>query len=365
MCHSALRRAKKVPGPGNFLVLHCLRPIMHVTLLVPDLFWPRDDGGGAYRELELPVIERFLSRARREPFPPLSLEAWLCQAFEVERQQDWPVAPITLAYDGGDAGDHYWLRADPVHLTPQRDRLTLLDTSVLNPGAEDAAELIAVLNRHFAGEGLVFQAPHPARWYLLVPGTPRLATRELTLAAGRDIAGALPAGEDGLRWRRILNEIQMLLHEHPVNQRRESRGALPINSVWPWGGGRRAPVFGQHFSHVAGENTLASALAARAGAEKLTGTALPAASRGTRILVVMETSSARHGDDRAWRQELADMEHAWFTPLLTALRRRELDGLAVVALHPRACVRFDATRMDLLKFWRPQRSLPAYAPEAD
>ena len=32
---------------------------MHVTLLVPDLFWPRDDGGGAYRELELPAIESF------------------------------------------------------------------------------------------------------------------------------------------------------------------------------------------------------------------------------------------------------------------------------------------------------------------
>ena len=364
MCHSALRRAKIVPGPGNFLVLHCLRPIMHVTLLVPDLFWPRDDGGGAYRELQLPAIERFLSRARREPFPSLSLEAWLCQAFEVERQQDWPVAPITLAYDGGDAGDHYWLRADPVHLTPQRDRLTLLDASVLNPDAEDAAELIAVLNRHFAGEGLVFQAPHPARWYLLAPRTPRLATRELTLAAGRDIADALPAGEDSPQWRRILNEIQMLLHEHPVNQRRESRGALPINSVWPWGGGRRVPVSGQHFSHVAGENALACALAARTGAEILTGTALPVATPSARILVVTETSSARHGDDQAWRRALAKIERAWFVPSLMALRRHELDGLAVVALHPRACVRFDTTRMDLLKFWRPQRPLSAYAPGA-
>jgi len=337
---------------------------MHVTLLVPDLFWPRDDGDGAYRELQLPEIERLLSRARRNSFPPLSLEAWLSQAFEVERQQDWPVAPITLAYDGGDAGDHYWLRADPVHLSPQRDRLTLLDASVLNPGAEDAAELIALLNRHFAGEGLVFQAPHPARWYLLVPGTPRLATRELTLAAGRDIADALPAGEDGPRWRRILNEIQMLLHEHPVNQRRESHGELPINSVWPWGGGRRVPVSGQNFSHVAGENALACALAAKAGAEKLTGMALPVASQGTRVLVVVETPSARHGDDRAWRQTLAEIEHAWFTPLLTALRRREIDELVAVTLHPRACVRFEANRMDLFKFWRPRRPLAAHAPGA-
>ena len=338
---------------------------MHVTLLVPDLFWPRDDGGGAYRELELPVIVRLLSRARRESLPPLSLEAWLCQAFRVERQQDWPIAPITLAYDGGDAGDHYWLRADPVHLTPQRDRLTLLDAGMLNPSAEDAAELITVLNRHFAGDGLVFQAPHPARWYLRAPGTPRLATRELTLAAGRDVASALPAGEDSLSWRRILNEIQMLLHEHPVNQRREARGALPINSVWPWGGGRRVPVSGQNFSHFGGENTLASALAARTGTKMLTGTALPVASRGARVLVVVETPSARHGDDRAWRQALTEIDYAWFTRLLMALRQRDLDGLTIVALHPRACLRFGVGPMDLLKFWRPLRPLSAHAPGAN
>jgi hypothetical protein len=337
---------------------------MQVTLLVPDLFWPRDDGGGAYRELELPGIERFLSRARRKSFPPVSLEAWLCQAFEIERQQDWPVAPVTLAYDGGDPGEHYWLRADPVHLSPQRDRLTLLDASVLNPGAQDAAELITALNRHFAGDDLVFQAPHPARWYLRAPGAPRLATRELSLAAGRDIAGALPAGDDSPRWRQVLNEIQMLLHEHPVNQRRESRGALPINSVWPWGGGRRTPVSGRHFSHVAGENALACALAARSGAEAVTGTTLPAAGRDARILVAVETPAANHGDDEAWRQALSEIERAWFTPLLSALRRRDLGALTVVALHSLACERFEATRTDLLKFWRPRRPLSAHAPGA-
>ncbi len=341
---------------------------MHVTLLVPDLFWPRDDGEGAYRELELPALARLLSRARRQSFPPLGLEAWLCQAFEVERQQDWPVAPITLDFDGGDAGDDYWLRADPVHLAPRRDRLTLIDPEALKPGAEDAAELIALLNRHFAGDGLVFQAPHPARWYLRAPGTPRLATREISQAAGRDIAGALPSGEDGLRWRRTLNEIQMLLHEHPVNQRRESRRELPINSVWLWGGGRR-PVPGQHFSHVGGANVLALALATRIGAKTTVPDGVPdrqpsTADRAARTLIVAEASAARYGDDQAWRQALAEIERAWFAPLLSALRRRDLDGLAVVALHPRACERFEATPIDLLKFWRPLRPLSTHAPGA-
>jgi hypothetical protein len=34
-----------------------------------------------------------------------------------------------------------------------------------------------------------------------------------------------------------MNEIQMLLHEHPVNQRRERVGKLPVNGWWLWGFG--------------------------------------------------------------------------------------------------------------------------------
>ena len=43
--------------------------------------------------------------------------------------------------------------------------------------------------------------------------------------------------EDSLReWRRLLNEIQMVWHEHPVNLAREERGEVPINSLWLYGG---------------------------------------------------------------------------------------------------------------------------------
>ncbi|MCB1639923.1 MAG: hypothetical protein KDI15_13865, partial [Thiothrix sp.] len=30
-------------------------------------------------------------------------------------------------------------------------------------------------------------------------------------------------------------ELQMLLHQHPVNQARERQGQLPVNSLWLWG----------------------------------------------------------------------------------------------------------------------------------
>jgi hypothetical protein len=338
---------------------------MHVTLLVPDLFWPRAERE-AYAGLALPALELLLARARRMRFPPLGLEAWLCQAFEIERQQDWPVAPLTLAYDGGETGEDYWLRADPVHFAARGDRLVLFGPEVVRPAREEADALVAALDRHFATDGIAFLAPRPERWYLRAGGTPRICTRELSAAAGAQGEAEPPAGEDGRRWRRLLNEIQMLLHDHPVNAARAARGAPAINGLWLWGGGRRPRVHGRPFSHVAAGDALALALATLSAAQTLSaesGAALCRAAdgRAAHALVVAETPSARYGDDAAWRQALVGIERAWCAPLLAALRARAIEQLAVIALHPRACLRFEVRPADLLRLWRRPRPLLEHA----
>jgi len=43
-----------------------------------------------------------------------------------------------------------------------------------------------------------------------------------------------PKGVEALHWHQLFNEIQMLLFSHPVNEAREVRGELPVNSVWLW-----------------------------------------------------------------------------------------------------------------------------------
>ncbi|MDH3220822.1 MAG: hypothetical protein OEN02_04115 [Gammaproteobacteria bacterium] len=45
-----------------------------------------------------------------------------------------------------------------------------------------------------------------------------------------------------LPWYKLLNEMQMFLHQHPLNQGRVARGLRPINSLWCWGGGTQLPV---------------------------------------------------------------------------------------------------------------------------
>src|SRR5689334_13041556 len=93
-----------------------LPPAMQCTLLIPHLFWPGEAAAATTAGLTLSHLQKLLARAQCERHPGLPTEAWLCEAFEVERQQDWPIAALTLAFDGGEPGTDYWLRADPIHL---------------------------------------------------------------------------------------------------------------------------------------------------------------------------------------------------------------------------------------------------------
>lgn len=346
---------------------------MQCTLLIPHLFPPGGFGEDVRRGPALADLQRLLARARHLSFEAIDTTAWLCQAFEVERQLDWPVAPLTLAIDGGEAGDAYWLRADPVHLQARRDQLRLAESDMLGISQQEADELVATLNRHFADDGMTFLAARPGRWYLRLTRRPDISTCAPGMAAGSNIDAFLPAGRDALHWHGIANEIQMLLHEHPVNEARETRNTLTINSIWLWGGGAKTTVPGRHFSAVWSDNALATALAAGAdihatalpghGASWLDAAREDAVSDHAHHLIVLEQldAAAKYGNAGLWRENLVALERDWIAPLLLALRQRRISRIALVATGAHRCERFEAGLLDLLKFWRKPASLSAYS----
>jgi hypothetical protein len=324
--------------------------------LVPHLFPPARLVEAAAQDLRLPALEFLLARGTRLPCPAEGVEAALCGALGIERQQDWPLAPITLVADGGEPGGAYWLRADPVHLRVMRDRIVLADSELLALSREEADALAATVGRHFGAE-LDPLPLHPQRWYLRFAEAPRLATTPLSVAVGRDIEPLLPQGSDALAFRARLNELQMLLHEHPVNQAREARGELPVNSLWLWGGGRLPASSGKTPSLYAVDSE-AQALAAFRGAQAHPLPAHPDArlmkTDGV-ILLDALTPAGQAGDAYGWREALRGLEHHWFVPLRDLLRRIGPQGLHLVdpvngmALHLRAG--------DAWRLWRRPRRL--------
>ncbi|HKB63767.1 MAG TPA: hypothetical protein VKD03_12920, partial [Burkholderiales bacterium] len=177
-----------------------------------------------------------MARGRRKRIASISPEAWLFGRFGVERQRDWPVAPYTLLADGGAPERHFWMRADPVHLRVGRDSLDLADSAAFEVSRAESEALVDTLNRHF-GRAMLFYSTRPARWYVRLEKAPDMQTTPAAAARGAAIDEKLPSGPDAMRFHALMNEAQMLLHEHPVNAERETRGEPALNSVWFWGGG--------------------------------------------------------------------------------------------------------------------------------
>jgi len=332
----------------------------NVHLVIPDLFLPHEVAAEACAGLKLPALEKLLARAEPAPLPEESLEAWLCAAFGVA---DQAIAAVTLRADGMEPGTAYWLRADPVHLRLQRDQL------ILHPGmcmdADEAAQLCASLNAHFAADGLCFFAPHPQRWYLRLDAAPGMNTYSLAQVAGKNVHTYLPQGPDALRWHGVFNEIQMLLFEHAVNQIREARGELPINSVWLWGGGRATGQLARPFAKMYDDSDLGGAFAQVAG---ISCEPLPddvtrcVENNDDDALIVCEglRRALQQGDLHAWRDELQRIEQCCAAPLLDALRAGHIAQLTFDTLQAGAPRRFTLLRGAAWKLWRRPKPLACY-----
>lgn len=329
---------------------------MHCHLFVPE-FFATDALPSAVR---FAAAETLVARGRRRRHDAISPEAWLFGRFQVERQSDWPVAPYALLGDGGSPGTHYWLRADPVHLRAGSEGLTLVDVAPSGIARDEADALAGTLNRHF-GETLLFQPLQPARWYLRLQAPAAVETTPPPAALGRPVASHLARGRDALRLHTLMNEAQMLLHEHPVNVAREARGEAPLNSLWPWGGGAIGGAMGaaaaRPFSMVIADDPLSRGLALAAG---ISVRPLPASAESLRgmlaqkgvVLVVMNAPRDAGG--------AAALERDWFAPLLAALRARRIGMLSLHLFGAGTLLEVETVRSDLRYLWRRRAPLAGY-----
>jgi hypothetical protein len=326
-----------------------------MQLIVPYLFPPARLLEAAAQDLRLPAWQILLARGRHVVCAAEGVEAWLCGALGIPRQQDFPVAPITLLADHGMAGEHYWLRADPVHLRVMRDRIVLADSSALSLSEAEADALALGISAHF-GAAFSPQPLQPSRWYMRFDSTPRLRTIPLSIAVGCDIDPLLPQGEDAMLFRTQLNELQMLLFEHPVNQAREARGELPVNSLWLWGGGC-LPAVPKQAVALYSNDADAGALGHFCGLEAA---AMPehfsAGLLGENKLIVLDQlkEAGQYGDAFGWREAIGSLERDWFAPLLAHLRWH---SSAVRLVDPVNGKSLDLNRLDCWKIWRRTRPL--------
>ncbi len=187
----------------------------------------------------MPALRWLGGRGRLEAGEPRSWREWLLEPVGgAGLLARWPAGPA-LAYQNGltRAGPGCWCIAQPVHLAAGLDHLRLAPLAQAAPTADEVDEIGALVSSHFGADELTVAAFVAGAWLLHFPRPVDCLTQPPDSVVGHNVHGFMPAGPDGARIRSLMNEIQMLLHEHPVNQRRERARQLPLNGWWLWGFG--------------------------------------------------------------------------------------------------------------------------------
>lgn len=221
-------------------------------LLIPFAAPLSDAGRAALKTLELPRLRALLGRlatrvadeGEAESFTPPHERA-LARALGLAGADGClPWAAWQAQADGIATGDLAWGLLTPAHWHLGTEQVSLLDPAALALDGAASRALFDAVKELFTSEGVALAWGAPLRWYAAHESLAELRTASPDRVIGRNVDRWLAGAPAARLFRRLQNEVQMLLHAHPLNEARAVKGLLPVNSFWLSGCGRAQPATG-------------------------------------------------------------------------------------------------------------------------
>jgi hypothetical protein len=142
----------------------------------------------------------------------------------------------------GERSEGWICAADPVHFEARMRDLVTRSFVDAAPVAEEIQAIAADLQAALGDDRLRFEALDDL---IYLHSANPIATASVPPAAADGAVPDvfLPAGAEAASGELLQAEVQMLLHEHPLNRERARAGIPAISTLWFWGGGSApAPV---------------------------------------------------------------------------------------------------------------------------
>ena len=323
-----------------------------VQLVLPGLFdLPLHELEPGFVDAELPSLNRLLGLATPRMNRDYSIDAMLGSALGLSLSA--PALPMAQAFADGDVNGERLLLIEAIHLQADLHNAIAMPIPKNAENKKDIDILFKDLEGLFKVDFDVFKNADGV--YLLrlkAFDAPTHYPHPLSVL-GKSINPFIEQSRQVLPWYQLLNEVQMFLHQHVVNERRLQQGKPAINSIWAWGAGEpiKPASLPAWYGDDAALNQFAAALGLTvAGLGDLTGDAdfEHALIVDLRLLQLLKA-----GLDSPLDGLLLDIEHNLLGPLMKALAKRR------AALHLRAGYRvdFELKPRAGLKFWRRPGSL--------
>jgi hypothetical protein len=135
----------------------------------------------------------------------------------------------------GEEPDASFSAATPLHATLGLTDLTPIDPRQLQLSNEDSRALCEACDAHLREDGVRLEFVSAGEWRVVTQRHIKVLTERPDWIIGESMRPNLPRGGDGRLVERWMNELQMLLFNHPVNVARAEQRLPPVNVVWLWG----------------------------------------------------------------------------------------------------------------------------------
>jgi len=170
---------------------------------------------------------------------------------------------------------------------------------------------------------------------------------------GKSISPFIEQSREILPWYRLVNEFQMFMYQHPINQRRQLEGRLAINSLWVWGAGERPTLNLKPLWYC--DDPLLNYFASSLGLPIESCRNIAAGDDGKNAIIVdlRLLQYLKSGLDWKLDELLLDIERGILRPLLKTLPRRQ----GPLKLRGGYNLDFELKPTDRFKFWRRPGSL--------
>jgi hypothetical protein len=320
--------------------------VPEIVIVISDLYLPaaHTEVGGS-----LTGLDRIATLGER-----LILEhgwrAWLARWIG---REDLVGVPTSLVAAAGDVADELtsWM-ATPLHLAAGLTTLHFDARGILRLSRQEQEALA----RDFHDPGMQLVPLPSGEFLLLQPRVTVATTTEPPRIAGGNVAEALPKGDGAAQLRRLGAEIEMWLHDHPVNRARAGRNQLTISTLWIWGGGSGNPVARAStpaLPRAFGSDSYLDGLWRLCGGEPQP---LPEQLESTyaegAVLVVEARRMLRTNALWSVPELLVELDRRFIAPAVDALRRGEIGRVSILVNDRCLAMSFGDRR----KFWRRRRS---------
>lgn len=232
-----------------------MRVASQVDLVLPGLFnLPANELDPDIFNRQLPSLNHLLRFGHQQPNTLFEMDSVLADCLGLDASRILPFASAFVGEKGAGQGNHVLCRA--VHLKPDIRNAFAIPLDEMVSTQEDITILIKDLNDMFKQDCVLSDMDNGLWLMRLRECQPPAHYPHYLSVVGRKVDQYIEQSRVALPWYQLMNEMQMFLHSHEVNQNRLLDGRLPINSLWCWGAGEFIQPRSAHLHWYCDELTL-------------------------------------------------------------------------------------------------------------